>query len=242
MILTIYFIILLYYAVGTAGIYVINRKKEPSVKRKAWIKHINFFIIANIVFFSIAFNPIFFRAITILIIIRGFYEIFKLYHDSGFNHRKFFLSSVTLFALLSAGFYFFSMMDKGLILFSFLIISIFDGFSQISGQLIGRKKLIPKTSPDKTVEGFIGGTLIALFSAFVFKNLINDSSFEPLLVAGFVVIFSFAGDTVKSIVKRKYNTKDFSNLIPGHGGFLDRFDSLIATGAGLSFLSLFINL
>ncbi len=237
----IYSVILVYYLLGTIGIYLINRRKEPDAKRKAWIKHINYFIITNIVFFSIAINPVVFRILAVLIIAVGFAELFKLFRESGYNYRNFFLLSITLMALLSAGFFFFSQMGKGVMLFAYLILCIFDGFSQVSGQLFGKTKLFPKVSPNKTVEGLIGGAIIALLSAFVFKGLIIAPQINAILFAMVVVIFAFIGDTVKSIYKRKYNVKDFSNLIPGHGGFLDRFDSLIAGGAGVALLGLLLN-
>jgi phosphatidate cytidylyltransferase len=237
----IYIVILVYYLLGTVGIFFINRRKEPQIKRKAWIKHVNYFIITNLVFFSIAVNPVIFRYVAALIIIVGFYELFKLYRGSGFSHTGFFLASIIILASLSFGFYSFSLMDKGLILFAFLIIAIFDGFSQVSGQLLGRTKLFPKISPNKTVEGLIGGSLVAVLSAFVFKNLFTASSLKAIILAAVVVVFAFLGDTAKSLYKRKYNVKDFSNLIPGHGGFLDRFDSLIAGGAGVALLGLIMN-
>jgi phosphatidate cytidylyltransferase len=237
----IYSVILVYYLLGTIGIYFINRRKEPQTKRKAWIKHINYFIITNIVFFSIAINPVVFRILAVMIIVVGFAELHKLFRESGYNFRNFFWISMFVLALFSAGFYLFSQMDKGLMLFAFLILCIFDGFSQISGQLFGKTKLFPKISPNKTVEGLIGGVLIALLSAFVFKNLIIAPQINAILFAVVVVIFAFIGDTAKSIYKRKYNVKDFSNLIPGHGGFLDRFDSLIAGGTGVALLGLLLN-
>lgn len=241
MIWKVYLTILAYYILGTIGIYLINRKKERSIKRKAWTKHIVYFIITNIVFLSIPFNPVFFRIITMVIIIAGFYELFKLYRASGFKYPKFFLPAILIFAVSSCGFCFFSIMDRWLILFSFLILSIFDGFSQITGQLMGKTKLFPRVSPNKTVEGLAGGTIIAVLSALVFKNLIHTSSLKALFIALSVSFFAFAGDMLKSVYKRKYNVKDFSNLIPGHGGFLDRFDSLIGAGAGIALLRLLMN-
>jgi phosphatidate cytidylyltransferase len=237
----IYFVILSYYLLGTIGIYFINRRKEPQVKHKAWVKHIAYFIITNILFFSIAVNPVVFRILAVLIIIVGFYELYKLFRESGFNHKEFFWLAVCIFVLFSAGFYFFSLRNKELMLFTLLILSIFDGFSQITGQLFGRTKLFPKVSPNKTVEGLIGGAMVALLSALVFKNLITGTPLKAILLAAVIAVFAFAGDAAKSIYKRKYNVKDFSNLIPGHGGFLDRFDSLIAAGAGVALFGLFLS-
>lgn len=236
----IYTVILVYYLLGTVGIYFINRRKEPQIKRKAWIKHVNYFIVTNLVFFSIAVNPVIFRYVAAIIIIVGFYELFNLYRRSGFSHASFFIASILIMASLSIGFYSFCHMDKGIILFAFLIIAIFDGFSQVSGQLLGRTKLFPKISPGKTVEGLIGGALVAVLSSLVFKNVFTASSLKAIILATVVVVFAFLGDAAKSIYKRKYNVKDFSNLIPGHGGFLDRFDSLIAGGAGVTLLGLFM--
>ena len=238
----IYTVILVYYLLGTVGIYFINRRKEPQIKRKAWIKHVNYLIVLSLVFFSIAVNPVIFRYVAAVIIIVGFYELFKLYRGSGFSHASFFIASIIIMASLSIGFYSFSHMDKGIILFAFLITAIFDGFSQVSGQLLGRTKLFPKISPGKTVEGLIGGALVAVLSSLVFKNVFTASSLKAIILAAVVVLFAFLGDTAKSIYKRKYNVKDFSNLIPGHGGFLDRFDSLIAGGAGVTLLGLFMSL
>jgi phosphatidate cytidylyltransferase len=240
-ILAVYTVILVYYLLGTIGIYFINRRKEPQARRKAWIKHVNYFIIINIVFFSIAINPVIFRVLAVLIIVIGFAELYKLFRESGYSFRNFFLLSILVLALFSAGFYFYSRMEKGVMLFTFLILCIFDGFSQVSGQLFGKTKLFPKISPNKTVEGLLGGALIAVLSAFVFKSLIIAPQINATLFAAVVVIFAFFGDAAKSVYKRKYNVKDFSNLIPGHGGFLDRFDSLIAGGSGVALLGLLLN-
>jgi phosphatidate cytidylyltransferase len=233
----VYIVIISYFVVGTAGIWIINRRKEPEVARRSWIKHLTYFIITNIVYFSIALEVTVFRYVVVVIIIAGFLELGKLFLESGYLHKIFFLVSLLLLALLSAGFLSFSVMDQGLILFAFLILCIFDGFSQVTGQLIGKRKLFPKISPNKTVEGFIGGATFAVFSGLVFRKLIPETPLhEVLLLSAIVVLFAFAGDTAKSVYKRRYNVKDFSAMIPGHGGFLDRFDSLITGGAGVALL------
>ena len=234
---SVYLVILGYYFLGTVGIYFINRRKEPRAKREGWIKLLFAFIVTNIVFFSIGFNTLFFRILAVIIIGGGFFELFKLYRQSGYVHSGFFLVSILIMAVASAGFFLFSRMDQGLILFSFLILSVFDGYSQITGQLFGRRKLFPKVSPNKTVEGLIGGAVIAVLSALVFRNVIHEEPFKAIMLAAVIAVFAFAGDAAKSVYKRKYGVKNFSNLIPGNGGLLDRFDSLIATGAGIALFS-----
>ena len=234
----IYSVILVYYLLGTIGIYFINRRKEPDIRRRAWIKHITYFIVTSIVFFSIGINPVAFRIVAVLIIIAGFLELLRLFKESGFAGKGFFTISFVIMVLMSLGFILFSMKEKGLVLFAFLILSIFDGFSQVSGQLLGKTKLFPGISPNKTVEGLAGGALVAILSGLVFKNLVPVDSLRAMVLATVVVVFAFAGDALKSLYKRKYNVKDFSNLIPGHGGVLDRFDSLIAGGAGVTLVGL----
>jgi len=234
----IYSVILVYYILGTFGIWFINRKKEPHVRHRAWIKHITYFIVTSIVFFSIGINPVAFRILAFVIIIAGLIELLRLFKESGWAGKPFFSVSIIIMGLLSLGFILFSMREKGLVLFAFLILSIFDGFSQVSGQLLGKTKLFPKISPNKTVEGFFGGAIVAVLSGLVFKSMVPVGSLKAMILAAVVVAFAFAGDALKSLYKRKYNVKDFSNLIPGHGGVLDRFDSLIAGGAGVTLLGL----
>ena len=239
---TVYLTVIGYYLIGTAGIFIINRKKDRQIRANAWIKLLFAFVFTNVVFFSIVFNTLIFTLLAVAVTVAGFLELIKLYRNSRYDHPRFFFTSIVIMAALSVGFIFFSRMDKGLILFSFLIISIFDGFSQISGQLFGRRLLFPKVSPNKTVAGLIGGTLVALLSAIVFSYVVPLNPLNAIIPAFVVVLFAFAGDAAKSVYKRKYNVKDFNKLIPGHGGILDRFDSLITGGAGVALFYILANL
>lgn len=231
MIVTIYIVILSYFVLGAIGFYFINRKKDPVTARKSYTKYATYFVIINLLFFSIVIDPVAFSYVSAVIIGVGFIEIFRLFYKSEFRTKSFYFLSVVVYLILSVGFFFFSKMDKELILYAFLILSIFDSFSQITGQLWGNKKLFPEISPNKTLGGFIGGAVIAIASAFLLRSLYPASAIKVIILSAGIVGFAMAGDLAASYYKRNFNVKDYNNLIPGHGGFLDRFDSLIAGGA-----------
>lgn len=241
MIQTIYLIILIYFLFGGIGFYLINRKKDQPAARKSYIKFGTYFLLINILFFSIIADDDVFRYLALVIIAVGFYELFKLFRLNDYADRGFFLASLCVFVLLAAGFYRFTGLQKELILFSFLILSIFDSFSQITGQLWGKTKILPRISPNKTLGGLLGGFIVAMASALLLHDLYDKPPLELLFMATGVVVFAFAGDLAASLYKRKYNVKDYSNLIPGHGGVLDRFDSLIAGGAWVTFSASLLN-
>lgn len=240
MIYTIYYIIITYFLLAAIGFYFINKNKTSDIAKKSWIKYGSYFIIINLLFFSIVINSIVFRYFSLLIIVVAIIELLVLFVQARYAKKKFFLLSLIVFAASSLGFYLFSGMEKYIILFSFLIVSIFDSFSQISGQLWGQKKLFPKISPNKTMGGFIGGAIVAILSALLLQNLYPEPTYKLFLLTIGIVVFAFLGDIASSYYKRKYRVKDYNNLIPGHGGFLDRFDSLIAGGAWVAIFQ-FIN-
>ena len=113
-----------------------------------------------------------------------------------------------------------------------------DTFAYFTGMLLGKHKLIPDVSPKKTVEGAVGGVVFCTLSFVVFGLLYNrfwladGDEAIPLLamaIVGFIVsIVSQIGDLSLSLLKRKYGIKDFGKIFPGHGGVLDRFDSVLA--------------
>lgn len=113
-----------------------------------------------------------------------------------------------------------------LLLFLVLVVQLSDVFQYVWGKLAGRHKIAPHVSPNKTVEGFVGGVATA---TGIGAGLWWATPFTPLQAAGFafaICLFGFAGGLVASAIKRDRGVKDFGALIAGHGGILDRVDSL----------------
>lgn len=115
---------------------------------------------------------------------------------------------------------------RSLLLFLVFITEISDVMQYIWGKLLGRRRILPTISPNKTWEGFFGGLLSMAVIALPLRFLTPFGALETLLVALLVGLAGFCGGAVMSAVKRDFGVKDFGTLIPGHGGMLDRVDSL----------------
>lgn len=110
----------------------------------------------------------------------------------------------------------------------FILIWTNDTFAYVVGKSIGKHKLLPSISPKKTIEGFIGGMVFATIGGILIaKYYVNASLFIWAIIALIVSIFSTLGDLIKSKLKRIAGVKDSGNIMPGHGGILDRLDSII---------------
>lgn len=121
-------------------------------------------------------------------------------------------------------------LDLNLLIFLLLIPMVTDIFAYITGMLIGKNKLLEEISPKKTVEGMVGGTIMGVFISAIFYHAVIDPTFskvELVAICTFLSLLGQYGDLVFSAIKRYFGKKDFSNLIPGHGGILDRLDSII---------------
>lgn len=118
-------------------------------------------------------------------------------------------------------------------LFLILIFILTDTFAYVGGMLFGCHKLIPEVSPNKTIEGSVIGSLIGTIGASIFYHfLISPITIKVVLGIIALSIIGQIGDLMFSKLKRENDIKDFSNLIPGHGGILDRLDSTIAIMLG----------
>jgi len=119
----------------------------------------------------------------------------------------------------------------GLVVFLLFITQLNDVAQYVSGKCFGRRPIAPRLSPRKTVEGLVGGILVSGLAATLIGPLLTPMDAATSLIAGLVMaVTGFLGDVAVSAIKRDFAVKDMGDLLPGHGGILDRIDSLICTG------------
>ncbi len=156
---------------------------------------------------------------------------------SLFNSKKTIIEiSITLLGFIYISFFLFHIVlisnfeNNFIIWYIFIIAWSTDTFAYFSGYFFGSKKLFPEVSPKKTIEGGIGGIMGSILISIIFSSIFSPSLLKHSIFLGFLgSILSQLGDLIASKIKRYVGIKDYGNIIPGHGGILDRFDSIIIT-------------
>ena len=151
--------------------------------------------------------------------------------------------SIMSILYIGMGFYYFmETREEGLvfIFYSLFIIWATDSGAYFIGKALGKRKLWPEISPNKTIEGSLGGIICAVVVSVVY-GLITEIDVHIVYLSFMTIILSIfgqIGDLVESALKRHYDVKDSGNILPGHGGILDRFDSLLFVWPLIHFLQL----
>jgi phosphatidate cytidylyltransferase len=237
--------ILLVYLMGTIALYELCKmKKIPFWSLPGMISLLILWIFLapgqyNILFSSIGYN----REQVILI---GILLLLMLTVVTKNRYTFDDISFVVLSALyVGIGFHYFLLTreaSNGLlyIFYALLLIWATDSGAYFIGKSMGKHKLWPEISPNKTIEGSIGGVICALIVAVCFSLFSSiDIPLGKLLVGTAVLsVLGQLGDLVESAFKRHYDVKDAGNILPGHGGILDRFDSLLFVFPFIHFLHL----
>jgi phosphatidate cytidylyltransferase len=226
--LKLYLILLAYFLLGAFIIISVNKSKALEERKHNRLKYVTYFVIVNTLFLSILIDPVYFHYLSVVIICVGYLEIIRLMIRT--NKIRTGVIALLFFTLGFYGFYKFSFLDRHVLFYVFFIVTVFDAFSQLTGQLIGKRKLLPFISPNKTLEGLIGGYLFSLLTSILLCKLLAISVVKSMILVTGISAFAFLGDVSASFIKRIFGVKDYSQIIPGHGGFLDRFDSLIFSG------------
>ncbi len=169
------------------------------------------------------------------------YPVYRIEHVMG-NFFAFIYAPVMLsFVYLTR------MCPQGIYIVWMILISSWgcDTCAYVVGMLIGKKKIFPRLSPKKSLEGCVGGVLGAALIGGLYGHLAMESAFpeQPVMwivafICGVGAIMSQVGDLAASAIKRNHNIKDYGKLIPGHGGIMDRFDSMIVTAPMIYFLTI----
>lgn len=225
---------LLYYLIGCAvlgaiGMTIANAKADAQTRRQRWLKYFVYIFLTFILITAIYQD--FFWIAAVLILLAGIYEIITVLKRSGEKRVWFKIKSLLVYAILATGFLIFSFQSgKYFQLVVYLQVLMFDAFSQVTGQLFGSKKLAPSISPGKTVGGLIGGFAFCMITTLAVWNLLEVTVLGKILSGLFTAASALAGDLLASWFKRKMKIKDYSRLLPGQGGVLDRYDSLIGAG------------
>ena len=231
------------YIIGIIGmnefINIKNSKKEVPI----FIKFLTFIVFTFLIFSNIKGDSLIFSID--YRVLCGTFTLFLiptiLYHDRSMYsiNDAFYLIGGVLFLGIS-----FSLMivvrnvSLNLLIYLFLISVFSDTYAYITGNLIGKRKLLSDVSPCKTIEGLLGGVLFGTFVPYMYYITVINPFSNSILIAFitmFLSILGCIGDLCFSSIKRYFGKKDYSQIIPGHGGILDRFDSIIFILLGFMF-------
>jgi phosphatidate cytidylyltransferase len=220
-----YLLLMAHFVSGAFWIIRINRKLEPAEVKNQWTKFIVYLLLVNLVWSCLVwFESIFpfLGWIILLIASMEWWRTVKILKSR--------IWLVLVFLLISGGFIGFLYLNKNIILFTYFVVVLFDGSSQVGGQVLGKRPLLPKISPRKTAEGVAAGTVITLATTLLTRKSFSFEWGGLILTACLIMATAFLGDLLASAVKRKAKVATFGKVLPGHGGIIDRFDSLLMAG------------
>lgn len=217
------------FAAGGLVIYKRTERDPAAASRALWIKYAVYFLIVHTVVATALAGPLYFSGLLALIVIVGAYELVMACLQNGSPPARLplLIGSLGLYLLLAYGLFIFARrFHAPTVIFVYLVVAALDGFSQLAGQSMGRHQLASSISPNKTVEGALGGVAAAVLTAIIMRSLADLTVSQAFKVGLGLSAAGLIGDMTASSLKRVSGIKDFGNLLPGHGGVLDRFDSL----------------
>ncbi len=225
-----YLLLMAHFISGGLWLIRITGKLEPAESKQQWIKYLTYLLLVNLLWSCMLWAQAIFPYVGWSILLLALRE-----WGRAVNPLKNNLGLIFAFLLISGAFAGFIYMDANTLLFTYFVVVLFDGSCQVIGQLLGKRALFSKISPRKTLEGLIGGIIITLATTLLTRHSFAFGWSELILRTCMLMAAAATGDLLASAVKRSAHIATFGKILPGHGGILDRFDSLIMAGA-LTFL------
>jgi phosphatidate cytidylyltransferase len=228
--INIIIVLVINFLIGAIGLFVFIRKKNMDSKSQRNKKYFSYLILVSLLLACIRYSGIYLAFIFGIIVLIGAYEIVRI----AKSNKTILILSLLLF--FTEGFFFvkFATVRWEIVAWAYTLVVTFDGYCQICGQLFGKKLMVPKISPRKTWEGLFGGIILTYISAFFLQRVLPQYYLMVLLV----IVAALSGDLLASYLKRLLKEKEYSDLIPGHGGIMDRFDSFILCGCLFEILNI----
>ncbi len=217
------------FAIGAVMMAIGGRQAAPEIRRGRWIKFgVYFAIVYTFLAVTAAGRP-WIQGLVAGIVVAGAFEL------RGATRRMQRGSPAAVwcvYALIgSLALVNLWRMTPSAVATLYVVVAVFDGFSQLSGQWFGRRPLAPRISPGKTVEGASGGLTAACLAAMCLGGPAAVGFAGRVALGVGTALACLAGDLAASWVKRASGIKDYSDVLPGHGGVLDRFDSFLSAAA-----------
>ena len=222
------------FAIGALAFWWAGRHVSPAIRRTRWIKFATYVVIVHLVLAAALAGRAAIAALFALVAAGGLVEILAAVRRVRANLA---LVVTAGYLVIAGGAIAFTATVPPLVVAgTYLVVAAFDGFSQAGGQIAGAHKLAPTVSPGKTVEGLLIGAAGAIVCSLLLRRAVSLGTASALALAAIASVAGLAGDLAASWVKRRAGLKDFGTILPGHGGVLDRFDSVLAVSAVLSVL------
>lgn len=202
------------------------RDRDPAAQQRDWLKYAVYVGLINALWASAYLGRLAAGSLLLAIVVGGAVEVFKV-APAPCRRSAAGLAAV-LFALALGHLLASSLAWQARFVFVVMVTATTDSFAQLCGRLLGRRRLCPRLSPGKTVAGLCSGLGMAVVVSLLLGFLIPEAHGLRLALLGLsTALGAVGGDLLFSAIKRRLGVKDFSALLPGHGGVLDRFDSLL---------------
>ncbi len=231
-----YFFSILFFVFSMIGLYEFYRMATPKNKRRDYFSPMLAGALLYVICALTASHLIAFEWLEFMIPVAAYFFMIELYKNRENPFQEIGLTVLGLvyialpFSLLNyMAFLPDDTYNYELVLGCFIFLWVSDSGAYLVGRRFGKRKLFERISPGKTIEGSIGGIVLSLaVSYFVIGGLFTSlSRIDWLVVSAIVSVSGIYGDLIESLLKRSVARKDSGSLLPGHGGVLDRFDSLI---------------